>query len=147
MFVGDGVVNGIAPAVRNHADEAEIGRFFGHEHILTAHSHRMPAKFANFSGQQRINLAVERLVHDRDGFFVGHTQSANEFRLKARIVHRPADEFAAAVHDDGIDADRLHQHHVAHHLADQILVFHRAAADLDHEGVAAKTLQIGQRLG
>ena len=48
------------------------------------------------------------------------------------------DRLAAAVDEDGIDADGLEKDDVAHELADEIGILHRAATDLDEKGLAAE---------
>src|SRR5439155_27276662 len=54
---------------------------------------------------------------------------------------------AAAVHDHRIHADELQQHHVVGEAALEPLVGHCVAAVLDHDGLAVKTLDVGQRFG
>src|SRR5437016_4891669 len=45
------------------------------------------------------------------------------------------------------DLDELEQHHVACEASLQLLVAHRVAAELHHDGLAVEALDVGQRLG
>jgi hypothetical protein len=50
------------------------------------------------------------------------------------------------VNKHGIDADRLEKNDIAQEFIDDLVVLHRGAAILDHEGLAAIFLDVGQRL-
>src|SRR5690606_15561861 len=58
-----------------------------------------------------------------------------------------ADLRPAAVDDDRVHADQLHQHDIACEAALQGLVDHRIAAVLDDDGLAGEAADVWQRLG
>ena len=53
-------------------------------------------------------------------------------------VHRPADGRAAAMHDDGPHADRLHEDDVDEQVPQGRFVFQHAAAQLDDRNLIAE---------
>ena len=50
------------------------------------------------------------------------------------------------MHDDGANADVLHQGDILHDLLLEVLIDHRIAAVLDDDGLSVKFLDVGQRL-
>ncbi len=66
--------------------------------------------------------------------------------LHAEARERGLDLRAAAVHHHRVHADQLEQHHVAREIRLQHVVGHGVAAELDDDGLAVETLDVGQRL-
>ena len=93
-----------------------------------------------------VDLAVEHHLRDLDRLRIRHAQAGDEGRLLADLLEEARDLRAAAVHDDGADADVLHQRDVLHDLLLEVLVDHRIAAVLDDDGLAIEFLDVGQRL-
>ena len=59
-----------------------------------------------------VHLADERHAHDVDGLGVGDAQAVDELGHLAEALHQVADLRTPAVHDDGLDADEVHEHDV-----------------------------------
>ena len=70
-----------------------------------------------------------------------------KFAWKPGVFHRAGDGFAAAVNDDGIDADGFEKNDVARHAVADVCVgrIHETAAVFDDEGRAAEFLDVRQR--
>ena len=82
----------------------------------------------------------------RIDLLIGHAQAIDETRLQPRVAHALGDRLAAAVDEHGIDADRFEKDDIAQEPLDDLLILHRAAAVFDDEKLAAKFLDVGQRL-
>src|SRR5699024_5284804 len=77
---------------------------------------------------------------------VRHPHTANKLRFLAYFFEHVADLRATAMHDDRIETNLFHECDITGKAGFQTLVGHGVAAVLDHDGLAGKTLNIGQRL-
>ena len=68
-------------------------------------------------------------------------------RFDAKLLQHGTDLRPAAMHDHGIDAHGLQQHHVLGKVARGLRIAHGVAAVLDHKGLAGIALKIRQRFG
>ncbi|MCY1543390.1 hypothetical protein D9M68_792070 [compost metagenome] len=94
-----------------------------------------------------VHLAAQDHLHHVHGLRVGHAHAVDEVALDGQALEQVADLRAAAVHHHRVDADGLHQHHVAGEAGLQLIAFHGVAAVLDHQGLADEAADIGQRFG
>ena len=79
------------------------------------------------------------------GLSVGHPHAVDEFRFFADALQHVANLRAAAMHDDGMDADQFHEHHIARETCLQALLGHGVTAVFHDDGFALVALDIGQR--
>ncbi len=93
-----------------------------------------------------VDLADQHHLRYLDGGGIGHAQPGDELDRHPQPPHVGGDVRAAAVDDDRVQPDVLEQHHVARELLAQALVLHRRAAVLDHDRLAVKLADVGQRL-
>ena len=70
----------------------------------------------------------------------------HEAHLHPEPLHVARDVGAAAVHDHGVHADVLEEHHVARELLLQLGVDHRGAAVLDDHRLTVELPDVGERL-
>ena len=61
-------------------------------------------------------------------------------------VHRPGDGLSATMDDDGVHANDLEQHDVAHDIRAQLLIDHGRSAVFDDNGFTGDVLDPRQRL-
>ena len=115
--------------------------------VFARQSHRGAAGGVDGGDNVLVDGAREHHFDDLDGAAVGHPQTVDEVALDAQPAQHVADLRAAAVDDDGVDADLLHQHHVAREVLAQLGIAHGVAAILDDEGLAGEPAQVRQRLG
>src|SRR5690606_33044379 len=92
-----------------------------------------------------VDRAAEHHLHHVHGLGIGHPHAGDEAALLADPLQQLADLRPAAVHHHRIHADQLHQHDVAREAVLEVLLGHGVAAVLDDHGLAAETLDIGQR--
>jgi hypothetical protein len=71
----------------------------------------------------------------------------NELALLAEPTKKLLDLRATAVHDYGIHAHQLQEHHIVREASLQIAIGHSVAAVLDDDRFAVKAADIRQRLG
>src|SRR5439155_12722308 len=95
-----------------------------------------------------VDFARQDLLDHVHGCLVRHAQAPDEVGLQAGGVHGARDGLAAAVDDDGVDADGFEKHDVARHAVahQRIGRIHETAAVFHDERLAAETLDIRQRL-
>jgi len=84
-------------------------------------------------------------VDDFDRSFVGDAVAVDKAGRQIFLPHGRGDRLAAAVDDDGIDAHGLQENDVAHDAFDEVGVFHRGAAILDHGRCAREIVGNRQR--
>ncbi len=77
---------------------------------------------------------------------VGEAAALDLARLQAGRGHGPVDGLAAAVDEDGTQADRLHEDHVLERGFEGGGVFHRAAAQLDDRQLIAEHADVAAGL-
>ncbi len=138
------------------ADKAEIDRrdlAFGlrrealrEQHALAGNANRAPAEAVELLHDPGVDMRVEHFLDDADGLLIGDAQAVDEARLQPRIAHALGDRFSAAVDEHGLDADGVEKDDVAQEALDDLLVFHGAAAVLNDEALAAKFLDVRERL-
>ena len=137
------------------ADETDVLPFAGHrvdgfrahgvQDSLAGEPDHLAAVFVAEPDQRGVDLVVEHVVDDFDGFFAGVAQSVDEADRDVLLPEFGGDGLAAAVDDDGADADRFEQDDVAHGAFDEAGIFHGAAAELDHHDRVAEFLDVRQR--
>ncbi len=93
-----------------------------------------------------VDLAVEHLLDDLHGFGIGDAQSLDEVGLEPFLLHAGVDGLAAAMDDDGAEADATHEGDVLEDVADDVGVVHGGAAELDDDGFAPEPLDVRQGL-
>ena len=115
--------------------------------VLAADPHRSAAGRVQQRDDVLVDEAAEHHLHHVHRRRVGHPHAVNEARGNVEAVEQFPDLRAAAMHDDGIHAHQLEQHHVAGEGAFQVFRHHRVAAVLDDDGRAVELPNVGQRLG
>ena len=96
--------------------------------------------------QLGIDVSQENHAGYAQGLFIGYPQAAHELGLLAEFLHGLGDLRAAAVHNDGMDADVAQQHHILDEVLQHGAVGHDRSADLeDHYGIVELT-NVGQSL-
>ena len=147
------VLDGRGVHVHHFADKTEIHllralglqrQFFSDEHGLAVDADGASAEFHDARGDVRIDHAVEHALDDGDRLGIGDAQAVHEARLLSRVAHPLRDGLAAAVDDDGIDANCFEEDDVAQQAVHHGVILHRAAAVFDHEELAAELLDVGQ---
>ena len=96
--------------------------------------------------QLLVDAAGEHHLDDAHGLLVGDAHAVDEARLHAQLVEHVGDLRPAAVDDDRVQPDELQEHDVAAEALAQARIVHRVAAVLDDDRLAAKFLDVGQRL-
>ena len=91
-------------------------------------------------------LPEQHHLRHLDGLGVGDPHPLDEPHLHPEALHVAGDVRAAAVDDHRVQADVLEQHDVGRERLAQLLVAHRRAAVLDHDGRAVELPDVGQRL-
>ena len=137
--------------VRDLADKADIlpvGVFFldGQKISVLAADADGPDAQLRDHGDQLLADAPQDHLGDLTGLGVGDAQAVDELRLLAAPGDPAADGLAAAVHDDGLEADQLEQGDVLDNASLQGLIAHGTPAVLDDDDLAVEFLNIGQRL-
>ncbi len=94
-----------------------------------------------------VHLAAEHHLDHFHGLGIGDAHALDELALLADAGQHVLDLRAAAVHHHHVHADQLQEHHVAREALLQMLVGHGVAAVFDDDGLAVKTLDVGQRFG
>src|SRR5690606_12617493 len=92
------------------------------------------------------DLAGEHHADDVHRLGCGDSQAAAELAVDAEPVEHRGDLRAAAVDDDRLQPRQSQEHHVLCERGLQLVVDHRVAAVLDHDGRAVEALQPRQRL-
>lgn len=92
------------------------------------------------------DLTGEDHAHDVHRLGRRHAQTATELADDPEAVEHGVDLRAAAVHDDGTQADLPEEDHVLGERALEVVVDHRVAAVLDDHERPGELLQPGQRL-
>src|SRR5918998_968801 len=85
--------------------------------------------------------------HDVDRLFGGDPQSSAELPHHAQAVQHGADLGPATVHHDWAKPSEPQKDHVLGERVLELILQHRAAAVLDHDGGPVEALQPGQRFG
>ena len=106
----------------------------------------LAAEIDDLVGQLLVHFAGQHVLDDLQRGVVGIAASLDEVRLEAGRGHGPADGGPAPVDDHGLHADRLHEDDVQQEVPEVSLVFHDAAAQLDHRHLAAELADPGERL-
>ena len=122
------------------------GAFSATSTSLPESTSALPPSSCDLGRQRRTDHLGQHAVDDPDRGLVGDAQAVDKLGRQIFLPHGRGDRLAAAVDDDGIDPHRLEKNDVAHDALDQVGIFHRRAAILDHDGASAKLLEIGQRL-
>ncbi len=92
------------------------------------------------------DLTGKHLAHDLDRLGVGDPESATEFAEDAPRRQRRRDLRAAAVHDHGMHAHLLEEHHVFGERALELVIHHGVATELHDDGAPVEAAQPGQSL-
>ena len=137
-------------------NEADIHRFSfddrlllkltGYEDILARKSSGPPSEFIDGRDDRGVDFLVERLLHDLDRRCICRPEALDETSLQSSVLHACGDGFAATMDEDRIDSDCLEKNDITKEFIDDLVVLHRGATILDHEGLAAIFLDVGQRL-
>jgi hypothetical protein len=144
-LAGDGGLDEAEFAVIDFADPAEVAfHFIAEEDFGAGDADGFAAEGVQFVDDVGVDDAGEGLLDDFDGLFVGDAHAVDEAGFEAAVLHGFGDGFAAAVDDDGVDADGFEEDDVFEEGVDDGGVFHGTAADLDEEGAAAVGLHVGQ---
>src|SRR5439155_9044310 len=93
-----------------------------------------------------VDLVAQDLDHDAERGVVGDAATLKLFGRQAGGGHRAIDRLAAAVDQDGPQADGLHEHDVLQGGVQGGGVFHGATAELDHGAAAAEGADVVERL-
>ena len=139
------------------ADQADVDLFAagqsvgapaGHEElgVLPREPDRLAAVEVDQADDLLVDLADEDHLDDLDGLLVGHPHAAHEARLLAQALHEGADLGAAAVHDDGVDADQAQEDDVEGEGLLEVGLLHGRPAVLDDHRLAAELPDVGERL-
>ncbi len=107
---------------------------------------RLAARDPDELADPRADFVYEHARDDLHRLRRGHALALDELRLDARALHLLGDARAPAVHEHRPHADLLHEDDVGEHRAERLLVSHRAPAELDDDELAAKGLDVRQRL-
>jgi hypothetical protein len=94
-----------------------------------------------------LHLAGQHPLDDLHRLLVGDAHALDEGALLAHLGQGLVDLRAAAMHDDGVHADQLEQHHVLGKVLLKRRVGHRVAAVLDDQRLAVIAADVGQGLG
>src|SRR5581483_2016835 len=103
----------------------------------------LPAKPVDHGHQLLLDLAHQHHLDHFHGLLVGDAQTLDRPRLLPDALQPPANVVSATVHQDDVDLQVLEPHDV---LNDGVLGRQGAAAHLDHDGLAQKVVDVGQRL-
>ena len=150
----DACVHHIAQHLHVHFDGAthpaqfRIIRFADHQIVVFARQTNRTATFIH----DRLNDAFvdqtgQHHFNDLNGGFVGHTLAAHELRLDAKLIQHFVDHRAAAMNDDRVHANLLHQHDVAGECGHRFGVAHGVATEFHHHRRAGIALHVGKSLG
>ncbi|GAB4006207.1 hypothetical protein GCM10029992_56230 [Glycomyces albus] len=119
--------------------------------VLAAHADRVRAVVVDEAHQLAADLADQDHADHVGGLGCGHAQAAPELGLDVELGEHGRDLGAAAVDDDGLDADLAQEHHVGGERVLELGFDHGVAAVLDHDDVAGEALQprqgLDERLG
>ena len=115
--------------------------------VLARHADGVRTEPVHHRDDLAVDLADERHAHDVDRLGVGDAPAVDELGLLAEAAHEIGDLRAAAVHDDRVHADEPHQHDVGREQLRELVVLHRVAAVLDHDGLARELADVRQRVG
>ena len=149
VVAGHEVVEQRAVDVRAAPHPPELGvGLLGHDdaRVGARHAHGEVAVLVERGHELAVDLARKHAAHDLHGLGRGDALAVLELDGQLRGFHGLRDGLAATVHDDGIHADDLQQHDVAHDVGAQLLVDHGRAAVLDDDGLASDVLDPRQRL-
>src|SRR5690606_6793136 len=153
---GDEVVDGGGVDAGDVADAAHVDLFavdvgtaaLGGEQagVLAAHAHGVGAVVVDEADQFPADLAHQDHADDVGGLGRGDSQAAFELGGYVELGEHRRDLRAAAVDDDGPDADVVQEDHVGGEGGLEFGVDHRVAAVFDDDGAACEPLQPGQGL-
>ena len=114
--------------------------------VLTGETGGERAVLVDLADELAVDLAGEHHPHDVHRLGGGDAVAALELARDAEPVEHRRDLRAAAVHDDGPDADVAQVDHVLGEGALQLVADHGVAAVLDHDDLVVEALQPRQRL-
>ncbi len=114
--------------------------------VLAGQPHGQRPVFVEQPDQLPLDLPGQHHPYDVHGVLGGDPQPCLELADDAVLVQGGADLRAAAVHDDGLEAGVVQEHHVLGEGGLQVLVDHGVAAELDDDGLAVVPDQPRQRL-
>ena len=112
--------------------------------VLARQAHGAAAMSIDQGHDILVDESTQYHLNHIDGFTVCHAKSLDKLALLANPVEQLADLGAAAMHNDRVHADQLHQNDIPGETALQRLVGHGVAAILDHNGAAVKMLYVRQ---
>ena len=115
--------------------------------VLAGQPDGAPAGCADGRRQCLVDAAGQHHFDDLDRIGARHAKAVNEIAADAEPLQHPADLRAAAMHHDRMDADLLHQHHVAREGDERIGVAHRMAAIFHHDRRAGIAGDMGHGFG
>ena len=124
------------------------GHLAGGDHVavLAGQAHRLAALGADPADDLLVDGAGEHHLDHLDGGRIRDAKPALELGLDAELLEHLADLRPAAMHDDGLDARLLEQHHVLGEILGRRPVAHGMAAILDHHHLLVVALHVRQRL-
>ncbi len=114
--------------------------------ILTAQANRLAAMLVQVADHLFVNLPHQHHLHHCHGLSVGHPHAAYKLGDNPVPLEGLVNLGAAAMHNNGIDPQRLEHDHIQGKGLLQTLIRHGVTTVLDHKGAPCKTSDIGQGL-
>src|SRR6476659_10913525 len=112
--------------------------------VLPAETDGAPAVAVDKIRDLHVDFARQHHLNNFHGRFVRDAHAVQKFRFDAEAVEHLVDLRAPTMDDDGIEADVLQQDDVLRESLLQRSLGHRAAAVLDHNGLAAERTDVRQ---
>jgi hypothetical protein len=92
-----------------------------------------------------VDLVGQHVRDDAERLFVGVAPALNKTRLDSRLRHCSGDGLAAAVDENRLQTDGLHEHDVLEERVQSIRALHDAAAQFDDDQLVTELPDIPER--
>ena len=115
--------------------------------VFAGYAKRFTASSVDPADQFFVDGPRQHHFGDLRRFRIGDAQTIDKLAFNAQFFEHGADLRPAAMHDDGVNADRFQKHNIIGKIARQTSIAHRMAAIFYDKCLARVTLQIRQSLG
>ncbi len=114
--------------------------------VLAGQPHRIPPRLVDKGDDVLIDQPPQHHLHHIQRFIIGDPHALDELALLADPLQQLTDLRSTAVNHHRIHPDQFEQHHIARKFFLKRDFRHGISPVLDHDGLAMKTLDVGQRL-
>ena len=137
------------------ADQAQIDppavgagqiSFLGEQHDAgkRMQAHRLATLGLDEIDDEPVDLVAQDLLGDGQGAFIGVSPAHDHLRLEAGRFHRLVDRLPAAVDEDRLHADVIHEDDVVEQIGERLFIVHDGPADFDDDDFVVESLDVAE---